>query len=83
MQISRESYCNNKAHVVSIDDINIYYSYATIIGVTSATFKGRLENFWRPTTGRHFNQLCINTLPIVTADEITAFLNSVKVIRNT
>jgi hypothetical protein len=82
MRISRESYCNNKAHVVSIDDINIYYSYATIIGVTSATFKGRLVNSWGPTSGKHFNQLCINTLPIVTADEIEAFLKSVKVTRD-
>jgi hypothetical protein len=79
MRIARETICNGKAHIVSIDDINIFYSYDTIIGVTSATFRGRLQNFWSNTTGRHFNQLGIKDLPIVTVDEINDFITSIRV----
>ena len=79
MQVSKESFCNNKAHVITIDNIVIYYSYETIIGVMSDKFTGRSENFWGPTSGKHFNQLGIADFPIVTIDEIGDFLNSVKV----
>jgi len=53
-----------KCYTVHIGEIDLFFSYETLIGVHLVTEKMRVKNEWGPTTGRHINQLGIEDFPI-------------------
>ena len=48
---------NTPAHVVTIGKYSLYFSYETCIAVYSPYGGFRIQNYWGPTTGRHFNEM--------------------------
>ena len=63
---------NTKAHVVTINSNEYFFSYETCIAYCgpSSRHRGiRLANHWGPTTGRHFNELGCGEFPII-LDEV-------------
>ena len=64
-----ETYCNNKAHWVTIGGISVLFSYETAIALRANELSCRLDNSWGPTTGKHFNQCGAGCLPIVSDEE--------------
>lgn len=72
-QISLSTDCNGKAHIVTIGDKELFFSYQTLIafrGMVAGQFtKVRLSNTWGTTTGRHFNELGAKNFDVVTLAE--------------
>jgi hypothetical protein len=70
---------NTKAYVVTIGDMEYFFSYETCIGFRgpaqsktdpAVSFAcARIPNSWGPTTGRHFRELGIVNFPIVSQEE--------------
>ena len=71
---------NTQAHIVTIGDREYFFSYQTCIayrgpfpsdvgwgGEDTPTGGGavRIDNYWGPTTGRHFNDLGCKHFPII------------------
>ena len=63
MNIKLRSYCGNSpsaqshAKCVEIDDVELYFSYETVVGLR---YRGRTvvtQNTWGPTTGKHLNAI--------------------------
>lgn len=63
MDIKLRSYCGNSpsaqsnAKCVEIGDVELYFSYETIVGLR---YRGRTvvtQNTWGPTTGKHLNAI--------------------------
>lgn len=48
---------NTQAHIVDLGDVELFFSYETLIAVRTPTLRQRVRNSWGPTTGRHFNEM--------------------------
>lgn len=59
MLIGMTTFCNNKAHIVRLGGLWLYFSYETCIGMSYGGECIRCINKWGPTTGRHINQMGI------------------------
>lgn len=69
--INLRQFCNNKATEINIDGLTLYFSYETLIGIRvpmEGTY--RVSNSWGPTTGRHFNELCLKDATCVEPEEL-------------
>lgn len=77
-RISLSTDCDGKAHIVTIGDNELFFSYQTLIafrGNTAAGYrKVRLSNTWGATTGRHFNQLGARDFEVVQLSEFNAIV---------
>jgi hypothetical protein len=74
MQVSLDSSCNNKAHIVTVGEHRFFFSYKTCIAYygpapVGGWWRFRIANHWGPTTGKHFNQLGCGEFPIVNDDD--------------
>lgn len=63
---------DTKCYIVTIGDVEVFISYTTVIAIRSPKGRGRLENVWGPTTGRHINEMGLRDWPIVSDDELDA-----------
>ncbi len=57
MNIQFKNIMSNNFNMVSINGVNIYFSYQTAIGVMSGGKSVISVNDWGPTTGKHLNYL--------------------------
>ena len=55
---------NTQAHVVTIGEWELFFSYETLIAARGPNFEYRIANSWGPTTGRHFRELGCYNFPI-------------------
>ncbi len=59
-----------KCYIITIGDTEAYVSYTTVIAIRSPRGRGRLDNSWGPTTGRHINEMGLRDWPVVTRTEL-------------
>ena len=54
------NYGTNSLHV-TIGDLDLFYSYSTIVGFNCHAVNGGrrvvIKNYWGPTTGKHLNEI--------------------------
>lgn len=58
------------AYVVAIDDLYMFFSYNTLIGMAYDDVQCRVENTWGPTTGKHMSIFNIRGFEIVSKDDL-------------
>ena len=64
-------YRNTKCCSVTVGNIDLHFSYNTLIGIQGGGVAMRRANVWGPTTGRHIrSDLNIGHLPEVGEEEI-------------
>jgi len=54
---------NTPARVLEIGNVDLYFSYKTLIGVRGPGVSIRRDNEWGSTTGRHFNEMNLRDVP--------------------
>ena len=63
---------------VTIGDLELFYSYKTIVGFQCHAVDGGrrvvIQNYWGPTTGKHLNAICTDKKTRLPSDEFTAQL---------
>lgn len=69
--------CNGKATRVDIGDHVVFFSYKTAIAYRGPLGACRVDNYWGPTTGRHFKALGVYDLPMVSQEELKAKLDRI------
>ena len=68
---------NTQAHIVSLNDHTMFFSYETCIGYDGPLGQFRLDNLWGPTTGRHINEMGLRNYPVISQQEMENILSSI------
>jgi hypothetical protein len=69
MRVTLRTQCNGKAHIVTLGETALYFSYETCIAIHTGMKGIRLANNWGNTTGRHFNVLGCKEFTIVSNED--------------
>lgn len=57
MRVTKHSFCDNKATIISIGNVDIYFSYDTAIALRAPGLSCHRPNDWGPTTAKHMREM--------------------------
>lgn len=64
---------NTKSYSLNIDDVNLFFSYETLIAASYQDKRARVHNHWGPATGRHMKEMEVAHWPIMSSEELEEF----------